>query len=374
MIVLMTDFGESEYVGMMKGVIASISPSTRIEDLTHTISPQSVRDGAWVLLQSYKYFPKETIFVCVIDPGVGTERAAILVRTNNYVFVGPDNGLLSPAIHDDGIVKIVEVSIDEPISTTFHGRDIFAKVGAYTAQNLFDKFIQSMKDSLDIILHFHLEGRCGEIVHIDHFGNIITNLSPLEKDEYKLIYKDLVRDIRWVRTYDEGIDEDHLPLYANGLNQIWQYKKTGGKAPSRPKRRTRQRRRRQRVQQQPAYSRSQAEAIRRERAILEAARRREAAKPKPTPKPPVRQVRRPSPAPAPAPTRGPLDFTQVNSLSMLREWAGKHIPMTRLRAVTTEMKRVSGGRVQNGVYHNTSLGNLVVICEKGRCGIFFAKD
>jgi S-adenosylmethionine hydrolase len=204
----MTDFGESEYVGMMKGIIATISPSTRIEDLTHFITPQSVREAAWVLLQSYKYFPKETIFVCVIDPGVGTERAAVLVRTNDYVFIGPDNGLLFPAINDDGIVNIVEVSIDEPISTTFHGRDVFAKVGAYTAENLLDKLTQSMKDSLNIPLDFHLENRCGEIVNIDHFGNIITNIPPLEKDEYKFTHNDLKRDIRWVRTYDEGVEED----------------------------------------------------------------------------------------------------------------------------------------------------------------------
>lgn len=208
MIVLMTDFGESEYVGMMKGVIATISPSTRIEDLTHSITPQSVREGAWVLLQSYKYFPKETIFVCVIDPGVGTERAAVLVRTQNYVFIGPDNGLLSPATHDDGIVNIAEVSLDEPISATFHGRDIFAKVGAYTAENLLDKIKQSMKDRLDIPLDFHLEDRCGEITHIDHFGNIITNIPPLEKAMYKLTHNDLKRNIGWVRTYDEGMEDD----------------------------------------------------------------------------------------------------------------------------------------------------------------------
>jgi S-adenosylmethionine hydrolase len=204
----MTDFGESEYVGMLKGVIATISPSTRIEDLTHSITPQSVREGAWVLLQSYKYFPKETIFICVIDPGVGTERAAVLVRTKNYVFIGPDNGLLFPATNEDGIVRIAVVSIDEPISATFHGRDLFAKVGAYIAQNLFEEITQSLKNNLDSPLRFHLEDRCGEIVYIDHFGNIITNIPPLEKENYELTYNDLKRDIGWVRTYDEGPEDD----------------------------------------------------------------------------------------------------------------------------------------------------------------------
>jgi hypothetical protein len=185
-----------------------LSPTTRIEDLTHSIAPQSVREGAWVLLQSYKYFPIGTIFVCVIDPGVGTKRVAVLVRTKSYVFVGPDNGLLYPAIHEDGIESIMEVNIEGPISATFHGRDVFAKVGAYVAENHYSEIEQSPKNTLDTPLHFHLEGRTGEVVHIDHFGNIITNIPPLEKEIYKLTHKDLKRDISWIRTYEEGMDYD----------------------------------------------------------------------------------------------------------------------------------------------------------------------
>ena len=208
MIVLLTDFGESEYVGMMKGVIASINPSIRVDDLTHSITPHSIKEGAWVLLQSYRFFPKETIFVCVIDPGVGTERGAVFVRTKNYVFVGPDNGLLYPAAIDDGIERIAEVNIDEPMSATFHGRDVFAKVGAYIAQNTFDRLTSSPKNSLDIPLQFHLEGRCGEVVHIDHFGNIITNIPPLDTISYNLSYNDMKRPIKWVRSYENGPDQD----------------------------------------------------------------------------------------------------------------------------------------------------------------------
>jgi S-adenosylmethionine hydrolase len=208
MIVLMTDFGESEYVGMMKGVIATLSPSTRIEDLTHAIMPQSVREGAWILLQSYRFFPAGTIFVCVVDPGVGTKRSAILVRTKNYVFIGPDNGLLCPAISEDGIEAIIEVNVTEPTSATFHGRDVFAKVGAFVAENLTEKLMQSRKDELDVVLYFNLEGRLGEIVHIDHFGNIITNLLPIFKTVYRLSYKEIQREISWFRTYEEGINRD----------------------------------------------------------------------------------------------------------------------------------------------------------------------
>jgi S-adenosylmethionine hydrolase len=146
--------------------------------------------------------------VCVIDPGVGTERDAVIVRTKNYVFIGPDNGLLYPAANDDGIERIMEFSIAEPISATFHGRDLFAKAGGYIAQNSFDRIISSPKNNLDIPLHFHLERRCGEVVRIDHFGNIITNITPLDTDSYNLSFNDIKRPIKWVPTYEDGPDQD----------------------------------------------------------------------------------------------------------------------------------------------------------------------
>jgi S-adenosylmethionine hydrolase len=127
MIVLLTDFGESEYTGVMRGVIYSICPDAQVVDLTHSVPAQSIREGAWILLQSYKYFPKGTVFVSVVDPGVGTARDAVVVVTENYIHVGPDNGLLYPAAAEDGIERVYRILIDEGVSKTFHGRDIFAE-------------------------------------------------------------------------------------------------------------------------------------------------------------------------------------------------------------------------------------------------------
>ncbi len=208
MIVLMTDFSESEYAGMMKGVIYTIHPKARVVDLTHEISPQSVREGAWILLQGYPYFPKKTIFVCVVDPGVGTGRDAVLVKTKNYVFIGPDNGLMYPSAQRDGIKEVFKIQIDQPEFTTFHGREIFAKVAAYVASGAGEKFLGERKSDLDIVLRFWQEGRSGEVVRVDHFGNIITNLPPLDKDMYHLNYRALNRDITWAGTYGKGPEYD----------------------------------------------------------------------------------------------------------------------------------------------------------------------
>lgn len=208
MIVLLTDFGQSEYVGMMKGVIHSINASETIVDLTHDISPQLVREGAWVLLRSYRYFPMGTIFVTVIDPGVGTERDPVLVKTNNYIFIGPDNGVLYPTAHSDGIQQIFKIDIGIPDSETFHGRDVFAKFAAFYAIGRHDEYIGEVKKQLDVRLNFHLDGRTGEIVRKDRFGNLITNLITLDKESYSLSHEKLSREIGWFSTYKYGPSDD----------------------------------------------------------------------------------------------------------------------------------------------------------------------
>ncbi|MEH0019146.1 MAG: SAM-dependent chlorinase/fluorinase [Desulfobacter sp.] len=135
-IVLMTDFGHLDpYVGILKGVIHGIAPHAGIIDLSHGIRPQDIRHGAFALYRSYAYFPKGSIFCAVVDPGVGTGRMPVAVRTHDYLFVGPDNGLLWPSAHACGIDTSVclensEFFLDR-ISTTFHGRDIFAPVAAH---------------------------------------------------------------------------------------------------------------------------------------------------------------------------------------------------------------------------------------------------
>ncbi len=204
MIVLLTDFGLSEYVGVMRGVIYSIYPEAQIVDLTHSVPAQSIREGAWILLQSYKYFPPGTVFVSVIDPGVGTARDAVVVVTKNYIHIGPDNGLLFPAASEDGIERVYRIMIDDSVSKTFHGRDIFAKAAAYHQTGTLSVMSTETKPGLDQALVFYHEGRQGEVVRIDKFGNIITNIPPAAKTNYKISVRNEERELPFSETYEYG--------------------------------------------------------------------------------------------------------------------------------------------------------------------------
>jgi len=204
MIVLLTDFGESEYVGVMKGVILSIDPNARIVDLTHSISPQSVREAAWVLLKSYRYFPKQTVFVCVVDPGVGTGRDAILVTTPEYTFISPDNGLLNPTLEEASEKRVYSIHVDSSVSYTFHGRDVFAVAAGNYHSGIPVEKIGSPKPALEIPLSFYLEGRTGEVIRIDRFGNIITNIPPLDAERLQVRYGTRDFTLPLCRTYAEG--------------------------------------------------------------------------------------------------------------------------------------------------------------------------
>ncbi len=204
-IILMTDFGNDSYVGVMKGVIKSINPKVEIIDLTHNIEPQNVLQSAYVLAGSYKYFPKGSIFVCVIDPGVGSERNIIIVETQKYKFIVPNNGIISKVIEKEKILNVYEVApLNDtnkkyflfPISYTFHGRDIFAPISAYLSKGKQLKDILK-KIELSCVYKLNLpkvkiKNKCfiGQYIFYDHFGNIVTNLeeSLLKKNiKYKVI-------------------------------------------------------------------------------------------------------------------------------------------------------------------------------------------
>lgn len=204
MIVLLTDFGESEYVGVMKGVILSIAPDASIIDLTHSISPQSVREAAWVLFKSYRFFPKQSIFVCVVDPSVGTERDAVIVETPDYVFIGPDNGLLYPAVKEAYGEKVYRIIEKPSISKTFHGRDVFALAAGHYHSGVSAREIGTQKPSLEESLVFHHQGRTGEIVRIDHFGNVVTNLPPLKKERVRISTDNFASELAFCETYASG--------------------------------------------------------------------------------------------------------------------------------------------------------------------------
>jgi S-adenosylmethionine hydrolase len=182
MIVLMTDFGQSEYVGVMKGVIYSIAPEAKIVDLGHSIRPQSIIEASWVLKNNYKYFPEGATFCCVVDPGVGTERKAIAVKTERYYFVGPDNGLLWETLKEQKIIDIRDIPVPADTSRTFHGRDVFAKAAANIDLGNFDAAGIKAKWIEKLVLY--RSGQKGVVVRIDGFGNIITNLPKQVKEGY----------------------------------------------------------------------------------------------------------------------------------------------------------------------------------------------
>lgn len=202
MIVILTDFGNSEYLGVMKGVIYSINKNSKIVDLYNFVEHQNVKGAAWILHKNYRYFPKNSIFLCVVDPGVGSKRQCLAIKTKNYYFVAPDNGLMYKAVVEDGIVAAAKLSVKHA-SMTFHGRDVFAKAAAQLEKGA---KIQSLgeKTTVKVKLDFHLKGREGEVVRIDNFGNIITNLSSLDKNSYKIKTKNLNQELNFYKTYDSA--------------------------------------------------------------------------------------------------------------------------------------------------------------------------
>jgi S-adenosylmethionine hydrolase len=184
-ITLTTDFGTRDwFVGTMKGVIASLAPTTRVIDLTHDLPQGDIRGGAFALAASHRFFPNGAIHVVVVDPGVGSVRKAIAVQTAKSLFVGPDNGVLSWALAKEKIKAISALENEDyflrPVSQTFHGRDVFAPVAAHLSRGVrIQKFGPALKDFVRLTWpepRMRRGGLEGEVVYIDRFGNAITNL------------------------------------------------------------------------------------------------------------------------------------------------------------------------------------------------------
>lgn len=185
-IAFLTDFGTKDYfVGAMKGVILSINPEAKIIDITHEIKPQNIRSAGFTLAACYLNFPPKTIFVSVVDPGVGSDRRAILVETENYYFIAPDNGLLSLVLNKELNYRTFEINNPKfflsKLSQTFHGRDVFAPVAAWLSRGISPN--EFGNETSELIISKNLVPKAvsadkivGNIIHIDNFGNIITNL------------------------------------------------------------------------------------------------------------------------------------------------------------------------------------------------------
>ncbi|MBD0325650.1 MAG: SAM-dependent chlorinase/fluorinase [Pyrinomonadaceae bacterium] len=188
LITLLTDFGTSDYfVGAMKGAILYVNPEARIFDLTHEIPPHDIHTGAFTLLAAHKTFPPQTIHVAVVDPGVGSQRRPLLIHAGAQFFIGPDNGLFSFLFNNHNAdVKVFQLTNEKyfrhPVSTTFHGRDIFAPVAGALSKGVRPEELGTEIDDylrLDLKMPARKDDDTIEasIIHIDRFGNCITNLT-----------------------------------------------------------------------------------------------------------------------------------------------------------------------------------------------------
>jgi S-adenosylmethionine hydrolase len=229
-ITLTTDFGLSDaYVAAMKGVILSVNPEVRLVDISHSIQPQNVQQAAYILGAAYQYFPFQTIHLVVVDPGVGTNRRPIILKTPRAYFVAPDNGVLTYIINDFSSeavpdsqrvalgpdLKVYVITKSEywrnPVSNTFHGRDIFAPVAARLSLGMPATSLGDKVDTMTVfrVPHVEQQGNTinGQILHIDNFGNLITNikgdvLPSTGQSATILVGNQTIKGI--ARTYAEG--------------------------------------------------------------------------------------------------------------------------------------------------------------------------
>jgi S-adenosyl-L-methionine hydrolase (adenosine-forming) len=181
-VTLLTDFGTSDsYVAEMRGVLLTLTPGAVLVDITHSIHPGDVRSAAYVLGRSWHQFPPGTVHLVVVDPGVGSERAALAFSAHHHCFVGPDNGVFTPVFHD-AEVEISVLATPADASPTFHGRDVFAPAaaalaGGATLDGLGQSFSGIPHRLAYTVPHFEGKTVVGEIVYIDRFGTLITNLT-----------------------------------------------------------------------------------------------------------------------------------------------------------------------------------------------------
>jgi S-adenosylmethionine hydrolase len=188
---LTTDFGEKDgYVGTMRGVILSICPRAILTDLSHDIPPQDIRTAAFVLYQAFSYYPPYTVHCVVVDPGVGSKRRAIAVRTSHGIFVGPDNGVLSMVLTASNIDVNEAVTLINPnyqlpnVSATFHGRDIFAPAAAHIANGIpLNKLGPPAINLVHLDFDTQPKDDICRVMHIDRFGNLILNITIDDIDD-----------------------------------------------------------------------------------------------------------------------------------------------------------------------------------------------
>ncbi|MBP2030046.1 S-adenosylmethionine hydrolase [Methanohalophilus levihalophilus] len=220
-ITLTTDFG-TLYPASMKAVILDICEEATIVDISHTIPQGDILSGAFALYNTAHLFPKRTVHVAVVDPGVGTLRKALILEAGGHYFVGPDNGLMIPAAHRCGKMKVWIIQVDKlfpEISPTFHGRDVFAPVGAYLASGKKPEELAKPSDCY-VCLHIEearvkVESMRGKVNYVDDFGNIVTSI-PARLLHNIVESGDILElegnEIRFVETYANATPEETVAL------------------------------------------------------------------------------------------------------------------------------------------------------------------
>lgn len=193
-ITLLTDFGERDcFVASMKGVILSINSSAAIVDLSHQIASHQIQEAGYFLKSCYRYFPERTIHVAVVDPGVGTERRALLVSAAGSFFVGPDNGVFTEVLEQEVGAKVWQINSPqyrlETVGTTFDGRDVFAPAAAWLSKGVPPTFFgpvvhDPIRRSVAIPI-WHEELLVGKIISVDRFGNLISNITARQVREFQ---------------------------------------------------------------------------------------------------------------------------------------------------------------------------------------------
>jgi S-adenosylmethionine hydrolase len=238
-VTLLTDFGDRDYfVASMKGVILNINPQARVVDLTHQIAPQQVEEAAYVLQACYHYFPDGTVHVAVVDPGVGTSRRALLVTTSRHYFLAPDNGVLTPIIENETGVEVRAIEnrqyrLDAE-GATFDGRDLFAPSAAWLTRGQspgsYGRLVRDAVKLPTVAPAWQDGALVGQIVYVDRFGNLISNLTPLHVKEVQGAHRHSGLAVRIAgvsidglsRSYDAGAaGQLHALINSNGQVEVF---------------------------------------------------------------------------------------------------------------------------------------------------------
>lgn len=236
---IITDFGNNFYVGIMKGIIKSLSNNASIIEIDNNVPKFSIISGSYILFNSYKWMPKNSIILSVVDPGVGTNRKGLIIKTKNYYFIGPDNGLIYESALEDGIISIYEIipeklkeylktyfNLNIIISQTFHGRDIFAPAAALLSINDDIKYYAKPLENNEIVKLRLLDARKEnnkielKVIYIDDFGNIVLSSMfddlDLKKYKTKIIKDNVITDINIGKKFAD-VNEGELLLYKNSF-------------------------------------------------------------------------------------------------------------------------------------------------------------